>query len=634
MPTCVSQPEPTPARDLDLQLRSRFGFEGFRRGQREVIEAVLHNRDALAVMPTGQGKSLCFQLPAALSSGLTVVIAPLIALMKDQVDALRGRGVPASAFHSGLTGTQRDRIIQDLHLGRLRLLYLAPERIQHDRFVRVLQEAGVARLVVDEAHCISRWGHDFRPDYLRLGDLRQRLGSPPCLALTATATVKVQADICEKLALQAPLRVVTGFRRPNLHFSVVPCAAKAEKLRAVEALLDGLSPGGGSALIYAATRRHVEELAAELSRRNGDRGMRSDEWRVGYYHAGLEDGLRAKVHEQFLDGRVGTLVATNAFGMGIDKPDVRLVVHYDVPGSLDAYYQEAGRAGRDGAPARCVLLFHPSDVGTQEYFIQHSEGNQDEQRDLLRQMVAYARARSCRQLLVLDYFGDREETTLGPCGVCDRCQEPPAREEGDAETLATVRAVLGAVARFHGRFGLTRIVDLLYGSSAKSLVGPGLDRSEFFGLLRRSGPVRKKGHIAALLRRLIGSGHLRVEGMEYPVLELTARGAQVLEGSAPLLWDGATDHGRTGDVRPNVVGFGAGSGTGLDPELFARLKRFRTEVAEEEGVPPYVVFHDRTLRHIASARPVSLDALGAVPGIGPAKLERFGRRLLEIVHGG
>ncbi|MGH7255141.1 MAG: RecQ family ATP-dependent DNA helicase, partial [Nitrospirales bacterium] len=364
-----------------------FGFSEFRTGQRQVIEAVLDDRDVLAVMPTGQGKSLCFQLPAVLGHGLTVVVAPLIALMKDQVDGLRARGMPAAAFHSGLTDFQRDKAVQDLRLGRLRLLYLAPERMQHDRFVRMLRGAGVTRLVVDEAHCISRWGHDFRPDYLRLGEFRRLVGSPPCLALTATATVNVQADICEKLELMAPLRVVTGFRRPNLTFGVEPCPSKAEKLRALQRLLKGLvapspcplpitrciresngSPGrgggegetsnSGSVLIYCATRRTVEEVAMGLAKQRQD---------VGYYHAGLEDELRAGIHQKFTEGRLRVLVATNAFGMGIDKPDVRLVVHYDVPGSLEAYYQEAGRAGRDGQPSRCVLLYRRSDVGTQDY---------------------------------------------------------------------------------------------------------------------------------------------------------------------------------------------------------------------------------------------------------------------------
>ncbi len=400
---------------LDRELHDRFGFKKFRPGQRSIIEAVLDHRDAMVVMPTGQGKSLCFQLPATLTSGLTVVISPLIALMKDQVDGLRHRGIAASAFHSGLIQVERDRVIQDIRLRRLQLLYVAPERIQHERFVHILRISGISRLVVDEAHCISHWGHDFRPDYLRLGEFRQRIGLRPCLALTATATGQVQDDICDKLELRHPLRVVTGFRRPNLQFAVEHCQSTKEKLEILESLVAGVvnHPGSGSALVYCATRRHVEEVAARLART----------WpKVSFYHAGLEDDRRAAVHEKFLSGEVRVLVATNAFGMGIDKPDVRLVVHFDVPGSLDAYYHEAGRAGRDGVLSRCVLLFQQRDVATQEYFIRQStNGRAENLRHLLHHMVSYASALTCRQLAVLEYFGDVDEAALGPCGNCDRC---------------------------------------------------------------------------------------------------------------------------------------------------------------------------------------------------------------------
>jgi ATP-dependent DNA helicase RecQ len=402
--------DPAP-HDLLHQLQ-RFGYQDFRPGQREVIEAVLQGRDVLAVMPTGQGKSLCFQLPAATRPGLTVVVSPLIALMKDQVDSLRVRGIAASSYHSGLMGLERDRVIQDMRLGRVQLLYLAPERMQHGWFVRALRAAGPSLLVVDEAHCISHWGPDFRPDYLRLSELRRQLDAPPCLALTATATVKVQEDICDRLELHRPHRVVTGFRRPNLAFSVEHCLARDDKRLALERLLKKHT--AGRVLIYCATRRHAEEVAAALS------GIHAQ---VGHYHAGLPDDARREVHERFSRGNLSILVATNAFGMGIDTPDVRLVVHYDVPGSLDAYYQEAGRAGRDGAPASCVLLFRHGDVGTQEFFIRDASDPQRQEvcRDLLRRMVAYAYSQTCRQLSFLEYFGDVSELALGPCARCDRC---------------------------------------------------------------------------------------------------------------------------------------------------------------------------------------------------------------------
>ncbi len=611
-----ASPDAHPIDDLDRQLCQRFGFEQFRHGQREVIEAVLAGRDVLAVMPTGQGKSLCFQLPATLTQGTTLVISPLIALMKDQVDALRARGIAAAAFHSGLSEPERDRVLQALRLRRLHLLYVAPERVQHGWFTQLLRTLWISLFVVDEAHCISHWGHDFRPDYLRLNDFRRELGSPPCLALTATATKRVQDDICEKLRLSDPLRVVTGFRRPNLQFSVVAGASKDEKWSALERLLDAVT--SGTVLVYCATRRHVEEVAAHLTRTRPC---------VGYYHAGLADELRAVVHEGFLTGRVSILVATNAFGMGIDKPDVRLVVHYDVPGSIEAYYQEAGRAGRDGEPARCALLFHQRDVGTQEFFIKQSPGGHAEAlRDLLRQMIAYASTEICRQLTLLDYFGDLEEAALGPCGQCDRCLEAPASRESDVDLLAAARSILQAVAQFHGRFGAKKIVEVLHGSLSKSVLGLGLHTTSSFGQLKTLTRIA----IGRIIRRLTSSGHLHVEGLEFPLLQLTDKGVQVLEGTQPLVWEVGLS-GLSGSTKRTKQ-----TGQPATPELylFERLRRLRAELAQEEGVAPFLVFHDKTLRHIASVRPSSVMALQEIPGIGPAKLERFGRQLLEVVKGG
>jgi ATP-dependent DNA helicase RecQ len=607
-------------------LRRRFGFQDFRHGQHEVIEAVLAARDVLAVMPTGQGKSLCFQLPATLTCGLTAVVSPLIALMKDQVDALRARGIAAAAFHSGLSEPERDRVIQDLKLGRLRLIYLAPERLQHGWFVRTLSLAGPSLLVVDEAHCISFWGHDFRPDYLRLGELRRQLDSPPCLALTATATANVQRDIADKLQLRHPLTLVTGFRRPNLHFSVELCSSKQEKLRALCALLGDVRQG--SAVIYCATRRHVEELAVALGKERSG---------VGYYHAGLSDVSRVEIHDHFAAGRIKTLVATNAFGMGIDKPDVRLVVHYDVPGSMEAYYQEAGRAGRDGDPARCVLLFQQADVATQEFLIQKSgespghngatiQARQAVSRDLLRHMVSYAYATRCRQLIFLDYFGDMEETAPGPCLCCDRCLTEPLVEETRSDTVEHVRLVLGTVSRFRARFGKTRIVDLLYGSTSKPILEARLNTVEAYGQLRALG----RGGIDRLVRRLLAADYLRVEGLEFPVLEMTRKGAGVLSGDQPLVWE---QQRRSECNEPPEKTRSPRAALGpVHSGLFEELRRLRAAIAAEEGVAPFMVFHDKTLRHIASAPPSSLTDLAGVPGIGPAKLERYGRQVLTVVE--
>jgi ATP-dependent DNA helicase RecQ len=617
--------------DLLHQLRHRFGFETFRHGQREVMDAVLAKRDVLAVMPTGQGKSLCFQLPATLTPGLTVVISPLIALMKDQVDALRTRGITASAYHSGQSQQERDRVLQDMRLGKLRLLYLAPERMQHDWFMRQVRLVGPSLLVVDEAHCISHWGHDFRPDYLRLGELRRQLDSPPCLALTATATARVQQDIHDKLEFRQPLTVITGFRRPNLRFAVEICSGKNEKLRILESLLKETPTG--SKLIYCSTRRHVEELAQSLGKHHSG---------VSYYHAGLADDLRVSIHERFVKDEIRILVATNAFGMGIDKPDVRLVVHHDVPGSLEAYYQEAGRAGRDGDHAQCVLFFQQSDVATQEFFIQKlGEGapptgtgvseRQDASRELLRRMVSYAYSQTCRQLTFLNYFGDVEETTLGPCGHCDLCSSPPVVTEADEELLQQARMVLATVDRFQGRFGATRITDVLYGSTGKAVLELRLHTTESFGRLRAIG----RTGITRLIRRLAASGHIIFDGLEFPVVTLSAKGTAVLKGTVSLVWeqadtDSPKDERKVSTEKPSRS---APLHDGHpDRDLFERLRALRAKMASEEGVAPFMVFHDKTLRNIASMRPSSISTLESVPGIGPAKLERYGRQVLQVVQ--
>lgn len=487
--------------DLSKQLSQQFGFSTFRPGQREVIEAVLSRRDAMAVMPTGQGKSLCYQLPATILPGLTLVISPLIALMQDQVNSLKARHIAAAAFHSGLSEPERDKIVLSLKLRRLQLLYLAPERMQHERFLRLLRSLWVSLLVVDEAHCISQWGHDFRPDYLHIGRLRRELENPPCLALTATATARVQADLCERLSLHDPLRLVTGFRRPNLALSVRLCRSRQEKLAQLQQVVRDYPTG--TLLIYCATRRAVEDVAACL---------RSAHSAVGYYHAGLSDDERRSVHEEFRLGTIRILAATNAFGMGIDKSDVRLVVHFDIPGSLEAYYQEVGRAGRDGKPAACLLLFHERDVATQEYFIQQASkesGNAARvarMKTLLKDLLDYVSVATCRQLAILEYFSDEAERALGPCGLCDRCQRrmPLASGVADDEAACTT-AVLAAVSWCGGRFGVTRIVELLRGSRAKGLLASGAEDCPGYGLYQGW----SKTALTRLVRGLIDSGIYR-----------------------------------------------------------------------------------------------------------------------------
>jgi ATP-dependent DNA helicase RecQ len=616
--------------DLTQQLRERFGFAKFRPGQEEVIRAVLAGRDAMAVMPTGLGKSLCYQLPATLLPGLTLVISPLIALMQDQVAGMRQRKIAAAAFHSGLTGFEKSRVIQDLQQRRLQLLYLAPERMQHEGFLQLLRSLWVSLLVVDEAHCISQWGHDFRPDYLKIGRLRQELTNPPCLALTATATTRVQTDLCKRLSLRDPFRLVTGFRRANLALSVRLCQSRQEKLATLERLVR--ETAGGTILVYCATRRAVEEAAEWLGQSHQS---------VGYYHAGLSDEERQLVHDDFRRGTLRILAATNAFGMGIDKSDVRLVVHFDIPGSVEAYYQEVGRAGRDGRLAACVLLFHERDLATQEYFIQQAsqdaEGKDRAERmkTLLQELLGYVSVSTCRQLAILEYFSDDDERALGPCGLCDRCVAPmrqPTREVSH-DDAAAAKAILETVSWCMGRFGVSRIVEILRGSRSKTMLAYGAEECPTYGTYR----TYSKPTMTGLVKALIDSGHLQVEGTEYPTLDVTRKGQEVLQGNggAMLMQTGEPQPDLpTKKPSPERTASVVAPGTlPADPQLFERLRQLRTVLAEEEDVAPFLIFHDRTLKAIASHKPVTPAALLEISGIGALKAERYGRRVLEVVNG-
>ncbi|MBI5673262.1 MAG: ATP-dependent DNA helicase RecQ [Nitrospirae bacterium] len=616
--------------DLTRQLSERFGFATFRPGQEAVIRAVLAGRDAMAVMPTGQGKSLCYQLPATLLPGLTLVISPLIALMQDQVTAMKQRKIAAAAFHSSLTGIEKNRVMQELQQRRLQLLYVAPERMQHEGFLRLLRSLWVSLLVVDEAHCISQWGHDFRPDYLKIGRLRQELTSPPCLALTATATARVQTDLCQRLSLRDPFRLVAGFRRTNLALSVHLSQSRQDKLSTLGRLVRETEKG--TILVYCATRRAVEEVAAWLGQSHPS---------VGYYHAGLSDEERRMVHEEFRRGTVRILAATNAFGMGIDKPDVRLVVHFDIPGSLEAYYQEVGRAGRDGRSAACALLFHERDLATQEYFIEQASkdpegtGRAGRMKTLLQEMLGYVSTSTCRQLAILEYFSDDAELALGPCGLCDRCVAPvqqPGRSISHT-TEVSAKAILETVSWCMGRFGMGRIVDMLRGSRSKALVASGAENCPTYGICR----AQTKPVVTGLVKNLIQSGYLRIEGTEYPTLELTSMGREVLQGicavALPQGEEPQVDVSANKPRRSSAAFVGIAQASMPDRQLVERLRQLRSELAEEEGVAPFLIFHDKTLKAIAGYKPGTPAALLEIPGIGEMKAERYGRRVLAIVNG-
>ncbi len=638
MAEAVRQITPAPA-DLDAGL-ARLGYTAFRPGQREAVETLLARGRLLLVAPTGGGKSLSYQLPATLLPGTTLVISPLVALMADQVQALEARGVAATYLAATLDAAEMRRRMGRLAGGAFSLVYVAPERLAFPGFRAMLRDLDVPLVAIDEAHCISEWGHDFRPEYLGIGAVIGDFPSARVLACTATATPIVRDEILARLGLPPDTpQMVRGFARPNLALRAVEVDGRRERERLVDAALaealGGPGRGGGTAIVYAPTRKRAEEETDRLAGHG---------WQAAAYHAGLDGRTREIVQRGFADGRIEVVVATNAFGMGIDRPDVRAVIHLAPPGSVEAYYQEVGRAGRDGEPALGLLLVGAGDLALRRALLERgSEGSVpdpavvEHKWGMFLELIRWVEGGSCRHDAILRYFGDEAETLAG-CGRCDVCRGLAAEgEAGDPERVTLiVRKALSGVARVHGRFGLQTAVKLIQGEADERIERAGLTRVPTFGNLKE----HPAPWLLALLRRCVSAGWVSFTGLERPVVVLTDEGRAVMKGERPArlllppltrraaAGPGAGRGGEAGLRRP------AREAAELDASaqaLFEALRRHRLAVARAEGMAPFIVASDRTLRDIAMLRPRTLSELQEAHGVGPNKAERYGAGLLRIV---
>lgn len=594
-------------------LKRYFGFDAFRPLQEAIVGDVLAGRDVFALLPTGGGKSLCYQLPALLTPGLTVVISPLIALMKDQVDALTTAGIPATFLNSSLDFDEVRERLDGLHDGAYRLLYVAPERLAIPSFAAELQQLNVARFAVDEAHCISEWGHDFRPDYRRISDLRERFPGVPFLAFTATATDRVRADIVERLALRRPATHVGSFNRTNLTYRVT------RKKRSPEALIAWLNERPDDAgIVYVGSRAAADDLATKLSKA----GIPALP-----YHAGLDAAKRAKHQERFIRDKTRVMCATVAFGMGIDKSNVRFVVHYDLPKSVEGYYQETGRAGRDGVPAECLLFFTHSDVAKFERFIDEKETEAERQiaREQLERMTRYAYTNDCRRKDLLAYFG--ETWTELNCGGCDNCLEPRPAVDATVDTQKLLSCIERIRLASGFGVGIAHVIDVLLGSENEKIWRWNHERLTTYGI----GKDRTKPAWRDLANELQRLGYIAVDAAHYNIVTVTPAGRAVLTERTPVvvreLPAGTSERPRrrSGSSAATVEDGPYNAG------VFRALRDLRKELADERDVPAYVVFSDAVLRAMARELPRTPDQLRAISGVGEKKLADFGTQFLEAI---
>lgn len=600
-------------------LETYFGYPSFRPVQEAPVESLLNNEDVIAIMPTGAGKSICFQIPALCKPGLTIVFSPLISLMKDQVDSLLDQNIPAALINSTLTQTEFNKTMYDVRSGRVKLLYIAPERLSSNFFCNVLRGLPIAQVIVDEAHCISEWGHDFRPSYRLIGDWLNELSKRPVVgAFTATATKAVERDIKQLLGLSEANVYITGFDRPNLSFSVVRTPKRMDYV--VDYVRRHAHENG---IIYCSTRKDVERVYDNLTRA----GIQT-----GYYHAGLSDEMRKDMQNKYAFDQLQVMVATNAFGMGIDKSNVRYVLHYQMPRNMESYYQEAGRAGRDGAKAECILLYSGQDVRVHKYLIDQTveqslgDPRVAEQRKLvelkkLQAMIDYCFCSTCLRKYMLAYFG--EIAHWEQCDNCSSCNAKGRRVNVTKEAKAIFRAIIAT----EERYGASMICSIVRGERTDRIIRAGLDALPVFGYLSNIGETELKG----LIQQCIASGYLRSSMGKYPVLSITAGAEEVLAG-----------HKEVEEIRQEVVvpsrktkqsvsisrSEVSRSGSG---GLFEYLRQHRKRLAAEAGIPPYIVFPDTVLIDLANMRPTTLGEFGNIKGVGEAKLKKYGPTFLEAI---
>lgn len=575
-------------------LKDKFGYEAFRRGQEDIIRKIMDRQDTLGIMPTGGGKSMCYQIPALLFPGITIVISPLISLMKDQVDALDREGIPATLINSSLTQVEVRTRMEEVEQGSYKLIYLAPERLESQFFIDWLNRLPVEFIAVDEAHCISQWGHDFRPSYRLIKTMIDALHKKPVvIALTATATPEVTEDICQLLAINEENVVKTGFARDNLFFQVIK---GQDKLRYIDSYLKQNTTESG--IIYAATRKTVEQLFQSLKKKG---------YKVGKYHAGLTEAERKGQQDAFLYDEIHVMVATSAFGMGINKSNVHYVIHYQMPKNIEAYYQEAGRAGRDGVKSECVLLFASQDVHIQKFFIEQSEMlpiQKSLEFDKLQKMVGYCHTESCLQEYILAYFGTEE---TAPCGHCGNCKDD--RESIDVTREAQM--VLSCVKRLNERFGKSVVAMVLTGSESQKIKQFHFNRLPTYGLMHE----KKQKEVTEFIDFLTAEEYLRPTNGAYPVLTLTSRAVGVLNGANAV-------YKKEHQQAKSIV---------AADKLFEILRRRRREIAQKEGIPPYLIFSDATLRELSAYKPKDDKELLDIKGIGQQKLERYGAEFLAAI---